>query len=112
MELKEYVKPNLVKKFEKFCEKNSKDFYSCGCILTAHIVMKALMRHKDKEIGLFKPIKLTPKESWEKGMRVCPEHSGASAAVTATIIARYSPRGEEFKKWCIKDDVVMVNWFK
>ena len=37
-------------------------------------------------------------------------HSGMSASMAATMVARYSPRGGEFVKWCKKDDVVMVNW--
>ena len=107
---KDYVKPELIKKFEKLCEINSKDFYSCGTILTAHLVMEALMQHTFK--GIWKKDKATSKEAWEDALKQTDYHSGMSAAITATMIAKFSPRGEEFKNWCIKDDVVMVGWEK
>jgi hypothetical protein len=103
-----YVKKGLENKFAEMCKMNSLDFYSCGCVLTAHLVMEKLMQHAEK--GVFHYEKVNPKEAWEHAMRQTPYHSGMSAAMTATIIARYSPRGEEFKEWCIKDEVVMVNW--
>ena len=103
-----YVKKGKWKKFTEVCEKNSLDFYSCGCILTAHLVMEKLMEHKER--GPLKSKKSTPKEAWEYAMKQTPYHSGMSAAMTAIIIVEYSPRGEEFKEWCIKDDVVVVNW--
>ena len=105
---KKYVKKKLWREFKKMCKNNSLDFYSSGCVLTAHLVMQDLMAHTFK--GVWKMKKITPKEAWESAMKQTDYHSGMSAAVTATIIERYSPRGEEFKKWCIKDDVVMVNW--
>ena len=105
-----YVKKELWKEFEKQCKKNSLDFYSCGCILTAHLVMEDLVGHKLK--GICKEKKVTPKEAWESAMSQTDYHSGFSAAITATIIAKYSPRGDEFKNWCKKDDIVMVNWDK
>lgn len=107
-DFKSYVKPSLYKEFEKLCEANSKDFYSSGCITTAHIVMSDLMGHTFE--GAFREKKVTPKEAWENGMEQCAGHSGMSAVMTATIIAKYSPRGDEFKNWCIKDNVVMVDW--
>ena len=103
-----YVKPELLVDFKESCHVNSTDFYSSGCVTTAHIVMKDLMQHELE--GIWKGDKLTPKECWENGMRGNPGHSGASAAMTAIMIAKFSPRGEEFKKWCIKDDVVWVKW--
>ena len=105
---KNYVKPELIKEFEKMCESNSKDFYSSGCVTTAHIVMNDLMAHTYK--GVWKHKKIGPKDAWQGAMNSHPGHSGMSAAITATIIAKYSPRGEEFKKWCIKTDAVMVDW--
>ena len=111
-EYKNYVKPELYDEFVEACKKNSLDFYSCGCILTAHLVLEGLMQHKIKNYSPVKDTekKLTPKEAWESAMNQTRYHSGYSAAMTATMIAHFSPRGPEFKKWCIKDDVVMVNW--
>ena len=110
-EYKKYVKKELWTKFKKHCELNSLDFYSSGCILTAHLVMEYLMQHEPYgEVGEIRADKVTPKEAWERAIEQTSYHSGMSAAMTATIIAKYSPRGDEFKKWCIKDDVVMVNW--
>jgi hypothetical protein len=94
---KNYVKLDLLADFKKMCEINSKDFYSCGCVQSAHLCMIQLVKGD------------TPKEAWEHCMKDAG-HSGMSAAITATIIAKYSLRGDEFKKWCIKDDVVMVDW--
>lgn len=108
MEYKEYVKLGLIKEFEKMCKKNSLDFYSSGCVLTAHLVMEDLMKHKVK--GELKEKKVSVEEAWFDAMDQNGYHSGMSAAITATIIARFSPRGEEFKRWCKKNDVVMVNW--
>ena len=94
---KNYVKKGLWTKFKKTCEKNSLDFYSCGCILTAHLVMKDLIAHTLK--GVWKQNKVTPKEVWESAMEQTDYHSGFSAAMTANIIATFSIRGEEFQKW-------------
>lgn len=94
---KNYVKKELLKEFEKTCKQNSLDFYSCGCILTAHIVMRDLMAHTFK--GVWKDKKMTPKEAWESAMEQTDYHSGFSAAMTANIIATFSVRGNEFKKW-------------
>ncbi len=107
---KDYVKKELWKDFVKMCKKNCLDFYSGGCTLTAHLVMEELMHHTYKSV--WKDEKVSPKEAWENAMSQTNYHSEMSAAMAATIIARYSPRGEEFAKWCKKDDVVMVNWDK
>ena len=104
---KKYVKKELWKQFEKQCKVNSLDFYSSGIVTSTHIVMENLMAHTFK--GVWKKKKVSVKEAWEEGIKN-HGHSGMSAAITATIIAKYSPRGEEFKKWCIKDNVVMVDW--
>ena len=72
------------------------------------MIMEDLMGHTYK--GVWKLSKDTPKEAWDSGMKQTDYHSGASASMCATIIARYSPRGEEFVRWCKKDDVVMVKW--
>lgn len=106
---KNYVKPELIKDFEKHCKINCLDFYGCGCVLTAHLVMGDLMQHTFK--GVWTEKKVTPKEAWEDAMD-CSDHSGMSAAMTAATIAKFSPRGKEFKEWCIKDEPVMVNWKK
>jgi hypothetical protein len=105
---KDYIKKELEKEFKEICHKNSLDFYSCGCLLTAHLVMNDLMAHTYE--GVWKQDKCTPKEAWENAFKQFDGHSGMSAAMTATIIAKYSPRGEEFKAWCKKDEVVMVKW--
>jgi hypothetical protein len=98
MEYRKYVKKKLWKQFEKDCKINSMDFYGSGVITTAHIVMKAL--HEGD----------SPKQAWASGMEQSPGHSGMSAAMVAVVVAKYSPRGGEFKKWCKKTDQVMVNW--
>ena len=98
-EYKKYVKKEYHKEFIKICEKNSHDFYSCGCILTAHLVLQNLMEDNT-----------TPKQAWNNAMEQTPYHSGMSASMVAIMVAKYSPRGDEFKKWCKKDDVVMVDW--
>jgi len=92
-----YVKKELWKEFEKHCKVNSLDFYSCGCVLTAHLVMKDLMRHDTKEE--VRQDKVTPEEAWKSAMEQTPYHSGFSAGCTAWVITRFSPRGEEFQKW-------------
>ncbi len=96
-EYKKYVKKELWTKFKKHCEANSLDFYGCGCVLTAHLVMEDLMQHEpDREV---RAKKVTPKEAWASAMEQTPYHSGFSAGCTAQIIIHFSPRGEEFKKW-------------
>lgn len=105
---KDYVKPELIKKFERVCKLNSTDSYSSGIMTTAHIIMENLMSHTYDKI--WKKKKPTPKQSWELGMQQNPHHSGMSASMVAVIVYEFSPRGEEFRKWCMKDDVVMVNW--
>jgi hypothetical protein len=109
---KKYVVPKLHKDFIKMCKINSTDFYGSGIVTTAHLIMEDLMSHipdiDDKHSLVEK--KCSIKEAWENGMEQMPIHSGMSAAITATIIAKYSPRGEEFKKWCIKNNVVDVKW--
>ena len=96
-EYKKYIKKELWGEFKKHCEVNSLDFYGCGCVLTAHLVMKDLMGHEtDDEV---KQDKVTPKEAWESAMEQTPYHSGFSAGCTAQTIIHFSPRGEEFQKW-------------
>lgn len=97
---KDYVIKEKQKEFIEHCKDDSTDFYSCGIILTAHLVMGHLMEYLDE----------TPKEAWNKSMAQTPYHSGYSAAATAVVVAKYSLRGDEFKEWCIKDKVVMVEW--
>ena len=103
-----YVKEKLWKEFEEHCKMNSLDFYSCGCVLTAHLVMESLMQHekyKDEKIGeaCIRADKVTPKEAWKSAMEQTSYHSGFSATCTAQIIVRFSPRGEEFKEWWKKE---------
>lgn len=104
----DYVKKDMLDKFVQECKCNSLDFYSCGCILTAHLVLQALMGHTFK--GFWNQKRVTPKQAWESAIKETPYHSGASAAASAIIVARYSPRGEEFKQWCKKSQVVWVKW--
>ena len=105
---KDYVIEEKQKDFIKECETNSTDFYSCGCVFTSHLVLRSLMQHTYDSI--WKRPKITPKKAWIKAMEETNYHSGASAAMTAIMIAKYSPRGNEFKDWCIKNEVVMVDW--
>ena len=105
---KDYVKKEMIEKFEKHCKVNCLDFYSCGCVLTAHLVLKDLMRHTFE--GPIKEDKCSPKEAWDNAMEETPYHSGYSAGTTAIIVAVYSPRGDEFKEWCKKENIVMVKW--
>ena len=105
---KRYVKPKLIKDFVKYCKKCCLDFYSCGCILTAHLVMEKLMSHTFK--GAFRTKKFTPEQAWREGFSSTDYHSGMSAAMTATMIARYSIRGDEFKRWAKKSGEFMVKW--
>ncbi len=105
---KNYVKKGLWNDFVKMCHNNSLEFYGCSCVLTAHLVMQDLMQHTYK--GIWKEPECTPKEAWKSAFKQFGGHSGMSAAMTATIIAKYSPRGKEFVDWCKKDEVVMVNW--
>ncbi len=102
-----YVKKELWKKFEQMCKKNCLNFYSCSCVFSAHLVMEKLSYPQKKDV--IKHKKMSCKEAWEEGISG-HGHSGMSAAITATVIAKYSPRGDEFKKWCIKDNIVMVDW--
>jgi len=92
-----YIKKGTEKNFQKVIDTN-KDFYGGGCVQTAITVMKSLMNKK-----------LSVEECWHKALKNSG-HSGMSAAITATIIAHYSPRGNEFKRWCIKNNEVMVDW--
>ena len=96
-EYEQYVKKELIKEFEKMCKKNSLDFYSCGCVLTAHLCMSTLMNNK---IGILDKKKLNPKMAWERAISQTPYHSGMSANMTKQMIIRYSKRGKEFKEWC------------
>ena len=99
---RQYVEESKWLEFEKVCEMNSMDFYGCGCILTAHLVMEKLMAHIGESV--LKEKKCTPKEAWEEAMVSDPGHSGASAAMTANLISTYSPRGKEFKKFWKKEN--------
>ncbi len=107
---KQYVKKGLLVKFKNHCQMNSLDFYSCGCILTAHLVMESLMRHEkhnDSKMPNHLKIqetKMSPKEAWKSAMSSTPYHSGFSAQCTAQVISMFSPRGEEFKKWWKKEN--------
>jgi len=94
---KHYVKQGLHTEFYGQCVMNCMDFYSCGCILTAHLVMMDLARHLAKDAVSKK--KVSPKEAWDSGMKQTPYHSGASAGMTASMVARYSIRGDEFREW-------------
>jgi hypothetical protein len=94
----EYIKKGMNKVMQSWIDKN-KDSYGKSVVDTAIFIMKMLMNKK-----------LTPKEAWDMGHKEYPVHSIMSASCCALIIANLSPRGNEFKKWCIKDDVVMVNW--
>lgn len=98
---KDYVKKGLWSKFKKHCEINSLDFYGCGCVLTAHLVMKDLMCHTFK--GVWKEKKVTPKEAFESAMEQTGYHSLCSASFTASTISTFSPRGKEFQKWWNKE---------
>lgn len=102
-----YVKKGLWKDFEKMCKINSTDFYSSGCVTSTHIILEKLSYLQKDDI--LKRKKMSCKEAWELGIKNYG-HSGMSAAITATIVYKYSPRGEEFKKWCKKNDIVMVDW--
>jgi hypothetical protein len=105
---KNYVKKGMWKAFEKVCKSNSLNFYGCGILLTVHLVMEDLMGHT--YCGVWKMDKCTPKEAWEDAFEQFDGHSGMSAAIAATIIAKFSPRGEEFAAWCKKNNIVDVNW--
>ena len=95
----DYIKKGLEKQFKEQCNKN-KDAYGKSVIDTAKVIMERLM---DKMA--------TPKSAWYYGLKQFPHtHSIMSAAYVAITIAQYSPRGDEFKRWCKKDDVVNVNW--
>ena len=95
------------KEYEKYCEINSKDFYSSGIIASAHLIMEKLSYPQKGDI--LKHKKMSCKEAWECGIKG-PGHSGMSAAAVAITIFNFSPRGEEFRKWCKKEDIVMVDW--
>lgn len=98
---KDYVKREFCNKFKKHCEINCLDFYGCGCILTAHLVMKDLMCHTFK--GVWKGKKVTPVEAWQGAMQSTDFHSACSASFTASIISMFSLRGKEFQKWWNKE---------
>ena len=96
-----YVKEELWKDFEKSCKLNCLDFYSCGVVLSAHLVMKNLMQHKIK--GITKKdelsLELSLEEAWDSAMKETSYHSGNTAAMVAFMVYKYSTRGKEFKKW-------------
>jgi len=94
---KNYVKPELQKEFVNCCHENSLDFYSCGCILTAHLVLEELMQHTYN--GAWKKEKISVKKAWQDAMKQTNYHSGCSASFTAGIVSYFSPRGKEFQQW-------------
>ena len=67
-------------------------------ITSLHNILRDLMVHK--ATGWYKGKKMTPKEAWDDGLD--DGHSGMSAAYVALAVYNFSPRGEEFKKWCMK----------
>jgi len=105
----DYVKPNMAEHFKKKCHDNSEDFYSCGILLSAHLVLKNLMQHNFK--GVWKGDKMSPKEAWEDGLKDVG-HSGASASYVAIVVSHFSPRADEFVRWCMENAVVSVDWSK
>ena len=95
----EYAKKSEQKWMGEMIKKNN-DNYGKSVIDTAIYAMKLMMNKK-----------LSVKKCWHMAFKKFPNtHSIMSAATTATIVARVSPRGKEFEKWCIKTDAVMVNW--
>jgi hypothetical protein len=94
---KNYVKPELQKEFVKYCKMNCLDFYSCGCVLTTHLVMQKLMQHTYE--GVWKGNKVSVKDAWEDAMKQNNYHSGCSAGMTASAVSHFSPRGKEFQQW-------------
>lgn len=97
-DVENYVKPKLLDKFKKQCMINSKDFYSCGVIATAHLIMLNLMRHKT-DGKIFKQDKMTPKQAHDNAFEQHQGHSGASACAAISMAIHFSPRGEELRKW-------------
>lgn len=106
---RDYVKPEMHGAFKKMCHDNSEDFYSCGIILSMHLVLKNLMQHKFT--GVLGGDKMSPKEAWEDGLKDVG-HSGMSASCVAVNVSHFSPRADEFVRWCIENDIVMVDWKK
>jgi len=92
-----YVIKEKLKEFKKMCRQNSLDFYSCGCVLTAHLCMHELMRHKLPYT--LNKTKANPKEAWDKAMKQTPFHSGTSAEFARHIVEEFSIRNKEFKEW-------------
>ncbi len=93
---------NIVKKEElvnwKIAVNKNKDSYGASVMDTAYYIMKELSKGA------------TPKEAHDKGFKDDNTHSGMSAAYVAVTVARYSPRGEEWKSWARNGDKFMVDW--
>lgn len=106
MEYKEYVKKDKINEFENFCKINSVDFYSCGVLLTVHLILEELMRHKGENP---KEKKVTPQQAWDYAISNCPYHSGMSASAVVLEVIYYSPRGKEFMEWAKTQDF-LINW--
>jgi hypothetical protein len=94
---KDYVIKEKQAEFVKHCKENCLDFYSCGCILTAHLVMQKLMQHTYE--GVWRREEVSPKNAWNDAMKQTNYHSGCSAGFTASIVSHFSPRGKEFQEW-------------
>lgn len=97
---KKYVKRELIKGFEKLCRIQSLDSIGCSCLLSLHYALEDLMKHT---YDSFEKKKITPRKAWENAMENVPVHSGATAEAVARAVVKYSPRGEEFRKWYIKE---------
>lgn len=102
-EYQKYVKEELWKEFEKHCKTNSLEFYGCGCVLTAHLVMSNLV---GDEGSTLKTVPLKPKDAWNRAMEQTPYHSGFSAGCTAQIVSQFCVKGEEFRKWWNLDNQI------
>ena len=108
LEFKKYVKKELWNEFEEICKKNSLDFYSCGVILTAHLVMHNMCQSKMWKSLVFQDE--SPQEAWESAMKSNPYHSGASASFACQMICKYCIKGDEFRKWAKKSGQFMIKW--
>jgi len=82
-----YVRKERHDEFEFMCKKNCLDFYSCGVVLSSHLIMSDLYDG------------LTPKDAHDSAFKTMTGHSGASASMVISIVKHFSPRGEEFYKW-------------
>jgi len=89
-----YVKKEFHEEFEAACKKNCLDFYSCGIILTAHMIMMELCNKK------------SPKEAHDIAFKNVTGHSYASASMALSMAKHFAPRGEEFYAWCKENKVI------